>query len=87
MLKSEFYKFFSDISELFGIDLEQYLQFKEGRVTFLDETGLAKKLHTCPEKFLNSKAYFEQNCSNMLEYLRFFLVRSNYINVLTIQYF
>ena len=41
-------------------------------VICLDRLRLGLILHTSPERFLKSKEYFDENCTTMLDYLRWY---------------
>ena len=52
--------------------LERLIRIERIEVTVIDKRALAALLHTCPSRFLLSKKYFDESCTTMLEFLRWY---------------
>ena len=66
---------FRDIEKLFQFEectLDSLIRIENGNLVASDSKGLARLLHTCPSRFLLSSEYFENNCSTMLDFIRWY---------------
>ena len=60
---------------MFGVTFDFFAgcaEINKGSLKILDKNGLAKLLHTSPECYLESKMYFNENCYNMLDFLKWY---------------
>ena len=52
--------------------LDGIVGIRNGTLICMDRSALGRILHTSPERYLKSKEYFEENCSTMLDFLRWY---------------
>ena len=52
--------------------LENLIRIEHKKMIIIDNRALSTLLHTCPSRFQLSRKYFEESCSTMLEFLRWY---------------